>query len=52
MGFCTEGEWEEFLRTVPEFEKMLVRSGIKLIKYWLSITADSTGGKRAVYRQL
>ena len=40
MGFCTEGECEEFLRTVPEFEKMLVRSGIKLIKYWFSITDD------------
>jgi polyphosphate kinase len=40
MGFCTEGECEEFLRTVPEFEKMLVRSGIRLIKYWFSITDD------------
>jgi polyphosphate kinase 2 len=40
MGFCSEGECEEFLRTVPEFEKMLVRSGIKLIKYWFSITDD------------
>ena len=40
MGFCTEGECEEFLRTVPEFEKMLVRSGIKLIKYWFSINDD------------
>ena len=40
MGFCKEGECEEFLRTVPEFEKMLVRSGIKLIKYWFSITDD------------
>jgi polyphosphate kinase len=40
MGFCTESECEEFLRTVPEFEKMLVRSGIKLIKYWFSITDD------------
>ena len=33
-------EYEEFFRTVPEFEKMLVRSGIKLIKYWFSITDD------------
>ena len=40
MGFCTEDEGAEFLRTVPEFEKMLVRSGIKLIKYWFSITDD------------
>jgi polyphosphate kinase 2 len=40
MGFCTEGECEEFLRTVPEFERMLVRSGIILIKYWFSITDD------------
>jgi polyphosphate kinase 2 len=40
MGFCTDGEYEEFFRTVPEFEKMLVRSGIKLIKYWFSITDD------------
>jgi polyphosphate kinase len=40
MGFCNEGECEEFIRTVPEFEKMLVRSGIKLIKYWFSITDD------------
>jgi polyphosphate kinase 2 len=40
MGFCTNDEYEEFLRTVPEFEKMLVRSGIVLIKYWFSITDD------------
>ena len=40
MGFCTEDECEEFFRTVPEFEKMLVRSGIILIKYWFSITDD------------
>jgi polyphosphate kinase 2 len=40
MGFCTEDEYEEFFRTVPEFEKMLVRSGIVLIKYWFSITDD------------
>jgi len=37
MGFCTDEEYEEFFRTVPEFEKMLVRSGIQLIKYWFSI---------------
>ncbi len=40
MGFCTEEEVEEFFHSVPEFEKMLVRSGIKLIKYWFSITDD------------
>jgi polyphosphate kinase 2 len=38
MGFCTPEECEEFFRTVPEFEKMLVGSGIVLIKYWFSIT--------------
>ena len=38
MGFCTDEEYEEFFRTVPEFEKMLVRSGIQLIKYWFSIS--------------
>ncbi len=40
MGFCTEAECEEFFRTVPEFERMLVRSGIILLKYWFSITDD------------
>lgn len=40
MGFCTDDEYEEFFRTVPEFERMLVRSGIILIKYWFSITDD------------
>jgi polyphosphate kinase 2 len=40
MGFCNDDEYEEFFRTVPEFEKMLVRSGIILIKYWFSITDD------------
>jgi len=40
MGFCTDWEYEEFFRTVPEFEKMLVRSGIVLVKYWFSITDD------------
>ncbi len=40
MGFCTEDEVEEFFRSVPEFEKMLVRSGIKVIKYWFSITDE------------
>jgi polyphosphate kinase len=40
MGFCTEAEVEEFFRSVPDFERMLVRSGIKLIKYWFSITDE------------
>jgi polyphosphate kinase len=40
MGFCTEEECEEFFRSVPEFERMLVRSGIILLKYWFSITDD------------
>ncbi len=40
MGFSTEAEVEEFFRTVPELERMLVRSGIILIKYWFSITDD------------
>ena len=40
MGFCTEDDVEEFFRSVPEFERMLVRSGISLIKYWFSITDD------------
>ena len=38
MGFCSDDEYEEFFRSVPEFEKMLIRSGIILIKYWFSIT--------------
>jgi len=40
MGFCTQDEYEEFLRTVPEFERMLVRAGIVLIKYWFSISDE------------
>jgi polyphosphate kinase 2 len=40
MGFCTDGEYEEFFRSVPEFERMLVRSGITLLKYWFSITDE------------
>ncbi len=40
MGFCTQADTEEFFRTVPEFERMLVRSGIILIKYWFSITDE------------
>ena len=40
MGFCTKEELEEFYRSVPDFERMLVRSGIILIKYWFSITDE------------
>jgi len=40
MGFCNEDEYQEFLRTVPEFEKMIIRSGIVLIKYWFSISDE------------
>jgi polyphosphate kinase 2 len=40
MGFCTEDDVEEFFRSVREFERMLVRSGIRLLKYWFSITDE------------
>ncbi len=40
MGFCTEEEYYEFLRSCPEFERMLVHSGTILIKYWLSVDAE------------
>ncbi|MFM0501592.1 polyphosphate kinase 2 [Paraburkholderia caffeinilytica] len=40
MGFCTDEEYEEFFRSVPEFEKMLERSGIQIIKYWFSVTDE------------
>jgi polyphosphate kinase 2 len=40
MEFCTEAEHQEFLRSCPEFERMLVRSGIKLLKYWFSVSWD------------
>jgi polyphosphate kinase len=40
MDFCTPEEYEEFFRSVPEFERMLVRSGIRLLKYWFSITDE------------
>ena len=40
MGFCTSEQYEEFFRSVPEFEKMLVRSGIRLVKYWFSISDE------------
>jgi polyphosphate kinase len=40
MGFCTEEEYQEFLRATPEFERMLLRSGITLIKYWFSVSDE------------
>ncbi|MFZ0500773.1 MAG: polyphosphate kinase 2 [Steroidobacteraceae bacterium] len=40
MGFCSAEEYEEFYHSVPEFERMLVRSGIRLLKYWFSITDE------------
>ena len=40
MGYCTDAEYREFLRSCPEFERMLVRSGIKIVKYWFSISPE------------
>ena len=40
MGFCTDEEYREFLRSAPEFERMLLRSGIVLVKYWFSISDE------------
>jgi polyphosphate kinase len=40
MGFCTEAEYQEFMHSCPEFERMLVRSGITLIKYWFSVSDE------------
>ncbi len=40
MGFCTDAEYDEFMLTCPQFERMLVRSGILLIKYWLSVSDE------------
>ena len=41
MGFCTDDEYQEFLRSCPEFERMLIRSGIILIKYWFSVSNEN-----------
>jgi polyphosphate kinase 2 len=49
MGFCTEDDVAEFFRSCPEFERMLVRSGITLVKYWFSIT-DNEKHKRFMMR--
>lgn len=40
MGFCAESEYQDFLHSCPEFERMLVRSGIVLIKYWFSVSDE------------
>ncbi len=40
MGFCTDDQYQEFMQTCPEFERMLVRSGIILLKYWFSVSDD------------
>ena len=45
MGFCTDEELEEFFQSVPEFERMLVRSGIQLIKYWFSISDEEQNAR-------
>jgi len=49
MGFCTEDEYQEFLRSCPLFEEMLVRSGIMLVKYWFSVNDEEqrNGSKTA-----
>lgn len=49
MGFCTEAEYDEFMQSCPEFERMLVRSGIVLIKYWFSVS-DEEQEKRFLSR--
>jgi polyphosphate kinase len=51
MGFCTSEEHHEFLREVPEFEKMLVKSGIKFFKFYFSVSKDEQG-KRFEERKL
>ena len=40
MGFCTPTDYLEFMRQAPEFERMLVRSGIRLFKFWFSVTPE------------
>jgi len=45
MGFCSDDEYAEFFHTVPEFERMLVRSGIQLIKYWFSISDEEQNAR-------
>jgi polyphosphate kinase 2 len=45
MGFCNDEQYEEFFQTVPEFERMLARSGIQLIKYWFSISDEEQNAR-------
>ncbi|WP_175048137.1 polyphosphate kinase 2 [Duganella vulcania] len=45
MGFCSDDQYEEFFQTVPEFERMLARSGIQLIKYWFSISDEEQNAR-------
>ena len=45
MGFCTDAQYEEFFHTVPEFERMLARSGIQLVKYWFSISDEEQNAR-------
>jgi polyphosphate kinase len=40
MAFCTDEEYQEFLRSCPEFERMLVRAGIQIVKYWFSVSDE------------
>jgi polyphosphate kinase len=40
MGFCSDAEYWEFMRSVPDFERMLIRSGIQLVKYWFSVSDE------------
>ncbi|MGD0097190.1 MAG: polyphosphate kinase 2 [Terracidiphilus sp.] len=40
MGFCTEAQYQEFMQSCPEYERMLQRSGIRLIKYWFSVSDE------------
>ena len=49
MGFCSDAEYWEFIRAVPEFERMLIRSGIQLVKYWFSVS-DEEQERRFVAR--
>jgi polyphosphate kinase len=50
MGFCTDEEYQEFLRSCPEFERMLIRSGITLVKYWFSVSDAEQ--ERRVHRRI
>ncbi len=50
MGFCTDEEYWEFMREVPEFEQMLVRSGVNLIKFWFSVTRSEQRTRFAIRR--